>query len=106
MVKTFSVNVDAIVSDRARQSRYACCSCDSVADDSLSPSWPWADEGAHIAAAPRRRAIRWRHVGRVILLSAVALYGLGTTVRIYARRYNIFLADYVRRAWTTAPEPT
>jgi hypothetical protein len=41
-----------------------------------------------------------------MLLAVVALYVLATVVRIYARRYDIFLADYARRAVTVAAAPT
>ena len=58
-------------------------------------------------SAARRVGVRGDGVpvGRMLLLAVVALYVLATVVRIYVRRYDIFLADYMRRAVTVAAAP-
>jgi hypothetical protein len=66
--------------------------------DSIASRWPGhlkqgvdLDRGHH-------RAVDWRRVAGRALLAAVVLYLVASAVRIYERKYYIFLPDYLH--WT------
>ena len=56
-------------------------------------------------AIPR---IRWRsfcqpRIGWALLLSVIVIYAAATVARVYARKYYVFLPDYMR--WTLSATP-
>jgi hypothetical protein len=65
--------------------------------DELTSTPPAGDWPAELvpAALPRPH-IGW-HAVRLLLLAALATYALAFSVRIYARKYYVFLPDYVSR---------
>jgi hypothetical protein len=72
-----------------------------VADDQTLPlAWDW--RRAAEAAGPH---LPWRRILRVMLVSTLALYSGASAVRIYARKYYIFLPDYLRQSVRAAPAP-
>jgi hypothetical protein len=72
----------------------------AVPDDSCTIARRWPEHferGADLHRAHEWH-VSWRKMAGGALLAAVTLYMVASAVRIYARRYYLFLPDYLR--WT------
>jgi hypothetical protein len=68
--------------------------------DEVTQSLPWLGRSGVRA---RARSIPWPRILKGLLLSAVVVYTAATAVRIYVRKYYIFLPNYLHSAFSAPP---
>jgi hypothetical protein len=56
----------------------------------------------HVPARP----IGWKRGARQVIVAGIALYAAATVVRLYARKYDVFVPGYLAWLMTAAPAPS
>jgi len=73
-----------------------------MADDLMAQRrFGWRDSGQTVALA---WPILWPRILKYAVIAIAALYVSGMAARVYARKYYVFLPDYIR--WTASPLPS
>jgi hypothetical protein len=74
-----------------------------VAEELTDPFRGWTEPAAK-GLRDARRHFSWRRAAWIFLVAIVALYAVATAGRVYARKYYVFLPDYLR--WVITPAPS